>query len=117
MTGYKMNFATKTLTITKAFAALAMRPNTAEANLLAEMKALFPDLKLSYRTHYSGKPHPYKGLTYKKMETYISLHENAAELMEAFETVKTTGRVGGLDCFFGSIEYQSMIPYAAARMR
>ena len=83
-----MNFATKTLTITKAFAALAMRPNTAEANLLADMKALFPDLKISYRTHYSGKPHPYKGLTYKKMETYINLHENATELMETFETVK-----------------------------
>ena len=88
MTGYKMNFATKTLTITKAFAALAMRPNTAEANLLAEMKNLFPDLKISYRTHYCGKPHPYKGLTYKRMETYIKEHENADELMVAFKAVK-----------------------------
>lgn len=88
MTGYKMNFATKTLTITKAFAELAMRPNTEEANVLAQMHSLFPDLKIAYKAHYCNKPHPYKGLTYKKMETYISLHENAAELMEAFETVK-----------------------------
>ena len=91
MTGYKMNFATKTLTITKAFAELAMRPNTAEANLLAQMQALTPDLKISYKTHYSGKPHPYKGLTYKKMENYIKLHENADDLMETFKTVKKIG--------------------------
>lgn len=87
MTGYKMNFATKTLTITKAFAALAMRPNTAEANLLAQMTTLIPDLKISYRTH-SGAPHPYRGLTNKRMETYIKEHENADELMVAFKAVK-----------------------------
>ena len=88
MTGYKMNFATKTMTITKAFAAMAMKPNTAEANLLSQMKSLFPDLKITYRTHYNSKPHPYKGLTNRRMETYISLHENADELMDTFETVK-----------------------------
>ncbi len=88
MTGYKMNFATKTLTITKAFAEMAMSPNTAEANLLAQMNNLIPDLKISYNTHYSGKPHPYRGLTNKRMETYIKLHENADELMETFEAVK-----------------------------
>lgn len=87
MADYKMNFATKTLTITKSFAELAMRPNTAEANLLAQMHTLIPDLKISYRTH-CGKPHPYKGLTNRRMETYISLHENADELMETFKTVK-----------------------------
>lgn len=88
MTGYKMNFATKTLTITKAFAEMAMKPNTEEANFIVEMRNLLPDLKISYKTHYCGKPHPYKGLTNKRMETYIKLHENADELMEAFEAVK-----------------------------
>ena len=87
MSNYKMNFATKTLTITKAFAEMAMRPNTAEANLLAQMNTLLPDLKISYKTHI-GKPHPYKGLTNKRMESYIKLHENADELMETFEAVK-----------------------------
>lgn len=91
MTDYKMNFATKTLTITKAFAEMAMKPNTAEANILIHMKSLFPDLKISYKTHYCGKPHPYKGLTQKRMESYIKLHENAKELMEAFEVVKKIG--------------------------
>ena len=87
MTGYKMNFATKTLTITKAFAELAMRPNTAEANLMVQMRTLIPDLKISYRTH-SGVPHPYRGLTNKRMETYIKEHKNADDLMVAFKAVK-----------------------------
>lgn len=87
MTGYKMNFATKTLTITKAFAEMAMKPNTVEANLLAQMNSLFPDLKISYKTH-AGRPHPYKGLTNKRMESYIKLHENADELMETYEAVR-----------------------------
>ena len=91
MNNYKMNFATKTLTITKAFAAMAMKPNTDEANILSQMKALFPDLKISYKTHYSTAKHPYKGLTYNKMERYIRFHENADELLLAYNTVKEIG--------------------------
>ena len=92
MSNYKMNFATKTLTITKAFAAMAMKPNTEEANVLAHMKSLFPDLKIAYKTHYCSKPHPYKGLTYNKMEKYIRLRKNRNELLIAFSTVKELGR-------------------------
>ena len=90
-----MNFSTKTLTITKAFAEMAMKPNTEEANLMAQMNALIPDLKISYRTHYSRKPNSYKGLTFKRMEDYIKLHENADELMVAFEAVKAIARTQG----------------------
>lgn len=89
MTGYKMNFATKTLTITKAFAAMAMKENTAEANLMKHMKELVPDLKVSYKTHYCRTPHPYKGLTSHKIERYISLFENASELMETYEVIRS----------------------------
>lgn len=88
MTGYKMNFATKTLTITKAFEAKAMFPNSDEANLILNMRNLFPDLKIAHKTHYSNKPHPYKGLSYSKMEKYINCHENAPELMVSFKGVK-----------------------------
>ena len=88
MTDYKMNFSTKTLTITKAFAAKAMLPNSDEANLILNLRTLVPDLKIAYKTHYSSKPHPYKGLSYTKMEKYINCHENAPELMVAFKGVK-----------------------------
>ena len=88
MTGYKMNFATKTLTITKAFAAKAMLPNTEEANLILNMRSMIPDLKISYRTHTGYRPNPFKGLTYSKMEKYIGCHANAAELFTAFLRIK-----------------------------
>ena len=88
MTGYKMNFATKTLTITKAFAAKAMLPNTEEANLILNLKSMLPDMKISYRTHSGYRPHPFKGLTYYRMERYIECHTNAAELLNAYMTVK-----------------------------
>lgn len=93
MTGYKMNFATKTLTITKAFAAKAMLPNTDEANLILNMRTLLPDLRISYKTHSGSTPHPFKGLSYKKMANYISCYENAVELMEAFRAIKKIAAV------------------------
>lgn len=92
MANYKMNFATKTLTITKAFATMAMKPNTEEANTLAHLKSLFPDLKIAYKTCCSTGSHPFKGMTYNKMERYIRLHENAGDLLIAFSTVKEIGR-------------------------
>ena len=39
-----MNFATKTITITKAFAAMAMKPNSEEANLLTHLRAICPEV-------------------------------------------------------------------------
>lgn len=92
MSNYKMNFATKTLTITRAFAAMAMQPNTDEANTLTHLKSLFPDLKIAYKTCNTTGSHPFKGMTYNKMERYIRLHENANNLLIAFSTVKEIGR-------------------------
>ena len=93
MTGYKMNFATKTLTITKAFAFKAAQPNTEEANLLSHLNSIVPNLKIANKTHYSSGSHPNKGLTYKKMKDYINYHENADELMQAYTTIKDIARL------------------------
>ena len=92
MTGYKMNFATKTLTITKAFAAKAMQPESDEARIMLHMKTLCPDLHVFYKENHSARKHPYKGLTYDRMERYIRLHKNADELIIAFSAVKELGR-------------------------
>jgi len=92
MTGYKMNFATKTLTITKAFGEKASLPNTEEANIIQNMRNLLPDLKIAYKTQYRSKPHPYKGLSYSRMEKYINCHENANELLVAFKGIKEVAK-------------------------
>lgn len=93
MTGYKMNFATKTITITKAFAVNAAKPNTAEANLLRHLNTLVPDLKVAYKTHYSNGSHPNKGLTYRRMKEYINYHENATEIMQAYTTIRDIAKL------------------------
>ena len=93
MTGYKMNFATKTLTITKAFAAKAMLPNTQEANIILNMRTLIPDLKISYKTHAGSRPHPFKGLSFRKMEDYIRCCENESELMTVYRGIREIAMV------------------------
>ena len=96
MTGYKMNFATRTLTITKAFAKQAMLINTDEANYIKNLRTIVPDLKIAYKTHVTKKtrkPSPHKGLSYPKMEDYIKHHENAEEIMVAFNSVKEIAKV------------------------
>ena len=94
MKNYKMNFATRTLTITKEFAAGAMIPNSDEAMLLEHFQKIMPDLKVKYLTHKpSATPNRSKGLTYKKMENYINLYENSEELLERFRIVKALSKI------------------------
>ena len=88
MEKYKMNFSTKTLTITRAFATKATKPNSEEANLILNMRALVPDLKIAYKTHKVEKPHPFKGLSYDKMKEYIRYCQNSNELMATYNRVK-----------------------------
>lgn len=89
MKNYKMNFATNTLTITKEFAQRAMVPNSEESTILLHLQSLCPNLKVTYKTHKpSSTKNPRKGLTFKKMENYIRLYDNASELLVMFSTVK-----------------------------
>ncbi len=70
---YKMNFATKTLTITKAFAEEALNPESAEAQIIANCRAACPDLRIAYRTHKSSKTsNPAKGMTYDRITVIIN---------------------------------------------
>lgn len=92
MKDYKMNFNTRTLTITKEFAKKAMIPGTEESEILKHLQSICPGLNISYKTRKpSITPNPRKGLTFAKMERYIRLHDNASELLVAFSTVKAIG--------------------------
>ena len=91
--GYKMNFATKTLTMTKEIAEKAMMPNSSESALLLHIQSICPDLKIAYKTHKTTTKNPRKGLTFEKMEKYIRLYDNADELLLAFSTVKAIGDI------------------------
>ena len=89
MKEYKMNFATKTLTITKAFAEDALIANSEASKIIANCHALCPNLRIAYRTHKSSKTsNPTKGMTYDRMERYISAFADGAEALAEFEKVK-----------------------------
>ena len=91
MKNYTMNFSTKTLTMSKAFATNAMIPNSEESLLLLHLQSICPNLRLAYKSQKNTVKNPRKGLTFEKMEKYIRLHDNANELLVTFSTVKALG--------------------------
>lgn len=100
METYKMNFAAKTLTITKAFAdAAAADPNSAEYNLLMKFQQDIPGLIIERKTHKAPSKYKtkngevyscnqYKNLTYKHMEAFISTLPNSKEVMEVYNYLR-----------------------------
>lgn len=89
MKEYKINFTANTITISKSFALAASDPTSAECEKLSKLQAAYPGMRIVHKTHRSpSKANANKGLTYERMEGYINLHENAAELLVKFKAVK-----------------------------
>ena len=89
VTGYKLDFATGTLTINYKFAKALSDYGSPEYLRYKAILADFPNLKVirkAGRTVTSTRPN--KRLTYENMETHIKAYENADSLMDVFETVK-----------------------------
>ena len=87
--GYKILFDTNTVIMNKKFAAAASKYGTRENKLLKDIRTDFPGMTeviVSGRECDSAKPN--HRLTYENMEKYIGVHENAAELLEVYRTVK-----------------------------
>ena len=94
MKDYRMNFATRTLTISKEFASKAISsPNARESSIIEQCRSLCPDLKIAYLTRKPSKSKPYGGMTYAKIENYIKLYENAPELLKMFNLVKEVAKI------------------------
>ena len=89
VTGYKLDFATGTLTVNYKFAKALNDYGSPEDLRYKAILADFPDLKVirkAGRTVTTTSPN--KRLTYENMETHIRAYENADELLAVFETVK-----------------------------
>ena len=82
---YKIDFINNTLTMSKAFEAAASNPNSKEYKLLQQLRADFPGLTVARKTRRaSKKAQPTKNLTYANMEKYMSVFENASDLLAQF---------------------------------
>lgn len=103
MKNYKMDFTTKTLTITKAFADKAAdKADSAENKILLRFMNDFPDLKIVRRTHRTPRKYitksgeeyshnQYKNLTYENMERFINAlkdGESKEMVLEAYNFLR-----------------------------
>ena len=87
--GYKILFGDNTVIMNKKFAAAAAKYGTKENRLIRNIRHDFPgmaEVTVSGRDCESAKANT--RLTYENMEKHIRAYDNAAELLDVFETVK-----------------------------
>ena len=102
MENFKMDFTTKTLTITKTFADKASNPASKEYQILTQFQKDFPTLKIIRKTHKtpskyktkSGEEYScnqYKNLSYKNMELFMKAlpeGESKEKILEAYDFLR-----------------------------
>ena len=87
--GCKIDFTTETIVMNYKFAAAAKEYGTPEYKLLKNILADFPNMKTVVKAGREiVKARPNKRLTYINMEKHITAHDNAADLLDVFKTVK-----------------------------
>ena len=102
MENFKMDFTTKTLTITKAFADKATDPTSKEYQILTQFQTDFPTLKIIRKTHKTPRKYitksgeeyscnQYKNLSYKNMELFMKAlpeGESKKKILEAYKFLR-----------------------------
>ena len=85
--GYKIDFVSGTISVTKAFMKEAETYGTKAYKKLMEIKADLPDMRIvAPKTTRKGKKRD--NLTYANMITFINCQNNAEILLKEFEQVK-----------------------------
>ena len=99
MNAYKMDFASKTLTLTKAFSDACADPTSKEYAILTHFQRDFPDLKIVRKTHKtptkyrnaSGeitRRNQFKKLTYEHMEQFMKTFSNSEEYLKVYNFLR-----------------------------
>ena len=97
---YKVDFTTRTVTITAEFEKAMSNPEAAEYKIIRQLCADFPGMRIVKRTHrtpthYTSKNgeksacNPYKNLTYEKMERFMDALPNGAEYRKQYDFLKS----------------------------
>ena len=99
MNPYKMDFTTKTLTITKAFSDACADPSSEEYAILTQFQKDIPSLKIVRKTHKTPRKYrnasgettrcnQFKNLTYENMERFISSIKDNDGYMEVYNAIR-----------------------------
>ena len=99
MNGYKLDLATKTITITKAFEDAVATGKGEEYKLLTRLQKDFPGLTIIRKTHrrpttYTSKSgvsrcHPTKNLTYERMESFMKVLPKSEEFLKVYHSLRS----------------------------
>ena len=87
----KINFMTKEIVVSKKFLSASSNPCSAECELLGSLAQRYPDYRINLMSAPVTRNRP-RNYTYEQMHLFISMQENAAELMEEFEEVRWLSR-------------------------
>lgn len=102
MNPYKMDFTTKTLTITKAFSDACADPNSDEYAILTQFQKDIPSLKIVRKTHKTPRKYrnasgettrcnQFKNLTYENMERFMNAlpaSQEKEEVLKAYNFLR-----------------------------
>lgn len=83
---YRINFANKTITITKAFSELAQDPTSKEFALYLKLQNDLPDFKFLMAAPKARKKN--SKITYDKMIKYITCQKDSTVLLKRFAEVR-----------------------------
>ena len=87
--GYKILFNENTVIMNHKFAASAAKYGTKENKLMKSIRKDFPGMaEVIVSGRECDKAKTNSRLTYENMEKHIQAYDNAAELLDVFETVK-----------------------------
>ncbi len=105
MNAYKMDFTTRTLTLTKAFSDACGDPTSAEYAILTQFQKDIPNLRIVRKTHKTPTKYrnadktttscnQFKNLTYKHMEKFMNSFPNSEEYLKVYNFLRyDTGHV------------------------
>lgn len=93
--GYRFDFISRTLIVTKEFLEKANTPDSNEYQIIQKFKNDFPGMRITNRSHRTPKSYhnsdgtvtkknQYAGLTYKKMELFIMSLPNGTDYLTPF---------------------------------
>ena len=91
--GYKLDFTTNSIIMNYTFHANSEEYGSPEYELLKKILADFPQMKMAVKSGREKKTaNKNKRLTYENMKKYISVCENADELLAVFESVEASSK-------------------------
>ena len=110
ISGYAVDHAKKTITLTKAYAKMANVPGTKEFDELASLYKAFPDYTIKMRTATKNEnKEKHNGLSVDRMEWYIVSVEQDEKALAEFENAKKFYK--GMNGYYGKMKKWFLAKY------